>query len=60
METKFRKGETAKYLVNYLDRSLTWRAHMFAKRKQMGLKSPPPKKKLDSRKKIGAINRKSY
>jgi len=32
------QGETAKYLGIYLDRRLTWRTHIFAKRKQLGLK----------------------
>jgi hypothetical protein len=30
--------DTAKYLGIYLDRRLTWRTHIFAKRKQLGLK----------------------
>jgi hypothetical protein len=32
------QGETAQYLGIYLDRRLTWRPHIFAKRKQLGLK----------------------
>jgi hypothetical protein len=33
------QGDTAKYLGIYLDRRLTWRTHIFAKRKQLGMKS---------------------
>jgi hypothetical protein len=34
------QGETARYLgiYEYLDRRLTWRTHIFAKRKQLGMK----------------------
>jgi hypothetical protein len=32
------QGETAEYLGIYLDRRPTWRTHIFAKRKQLGLK----------------------
>jgi hypothetical protein len=50
------QGETAKYLVIYLDRRLTWRSHIFAKGKQTELKLK--KNVLLSVMKIGAINRK--
>jgi len=32
------KGETSRYLGIYLNRRLTWRTHIFAKRKQLELK----------------------
>jgi hypothetical protein len=32
------QGETARYLGIYLDKRLVWRTHIFAKRKQLGLK----------------------
>ena len=32
------QGETAEYLCIYLDRRLTRRTHIFAKRKQLGMK----------------------
>jgi len=47
------QGETAEYLGIYLNRRLTWRTHIFAKRKQLEMKFQQMYWK-----KIGAINRK--
>jgi len=35
---QFPRGETDKFLYIYLDRRLTWRTQVFARRKQLGLK----------------------
>jgi hypothetical protein len=37
-ENEIPQGETAKYFGIYLDRRLTWRTHIFATRKQLGMK----------------------
>jgi len=39
MEKEVPQGETAKYLGIYLDKRLTWRTHIFAKKNSWGWNS---------------------